>query len=324
MYDFTVLVLPGAWASGVATTLDMLSAAATLATRVGVAAPRWRVYGTAGGATPLSSGLSVNAPSLPKRARADDSVWIVPGLNTRSVDTVTARMREANALQAIAALKAQRHGGGIAASCSAVFLLQAAGLLAERTVTTSWWLAAHLKQLEPTANVDANRMVISDGRLITAGAANAQSDLMLHLLSTRFGTALADAVSRALLIDARSAQAPFIVASMLANGNELVARLTQRIEAALPDAPSIAELAAQFCMSERTLSRHVQSATGRSPLALLQSIRLGKARALLERSRLSVEQIAERVGYSDATALRRMMRRMTGVTPRQFRPAADG
>jgi Helix-turn-helix domain len=45
-------------------------------------------------------------------------------------------------------------------------------------------------------------------------------------------------------------------------------------------------------------------------------------RGLLATSRMTVEQIAEQVGYSDATALRRMMRKLVGATPRQFRPTA--
>ena len=40
---------------------------------------------------------------------------------------------------------------------------------------------------------------------------------------------------------------------------------------------------------------------------------------LLETTRLPVEQVAEQVGYGDATALRRLMRKVTGATPRQFR-----
>jgi transcriptional regulator GlxA family with amidase domain len=148
---------------------------------------------------------------------------------------------------------------------------------------------------------------------------------MLHLLRTRFGTALADAVSKVLLIDARAAQAPFVVPSMLSNGNELIRRLTRRIESSLPKPPSVAALACEFAMSQRTLSRHVRAATGQSPLALVQSVRLHRARMLIETSRMAIEQVAAQVGYEDATALRRLMRRVAGAAPSRFRsnlPAA--
>lgn len=323
MIDFTVLVLPGAFPSSVTLTLDILSAAASLAGGVGCAAPRWRVVST-DSTVQLSHGLKIDAKILPKTVRADGSIWVIPGLGLESPRAVINRFEQPDALRAIKALQGHaRAGGTVAASCSAVFLLQSAGLLAGRRVTTSWWFASLLQQLEPRCVVDADRMVICDGTVVTAGAAFAQTDLMLHLLRTQFSPALADAVSRALLIDGRKSQAQFIVPAMLANGNELIAKLVARFESALPDPPSVSDLAAEFCMSGRTLSRHVRAATGRSTSALLQSVRLGKARMLLETSKLTVEQVAERVGYVDTTALRRLMRKVMGATPRQFRPAVS-
>lgn len=182
-YDFTILVLAGAYPSSVTLTLDILSAAASVSARVGVAAPRWRIYSTAGHRVQLGHGLSIDAKPLPKTTRADGSIWIVPGLGLESPIDIPSRMEQGDALTAIKALRvhAQR-GGTVAASCSAVFLLQAAGLLAGRRATTSWWLAALLQRLEKRCTVDADRMVLEDCRVVTAGAALAQTDLLLYLL----------------------------------------------------------------------------------------------------------------------------------------------
>jgi transcriptional regulator GlxA family with amidase domain len=320
MHDFSVLVLSGAYASSVAITLDMLDAAAALAPSLQLPRPRWRLLSPQGGDVALSSGLRIGTRALPSRTGADASTWIVPGLGVDHPPELAARLERDDAALAIAALR--RHGargGAVAASCSAVFLLQASGLLRGRRVTTSWWLASELRRLQADCVVDADRMVCADGPVSTAGAAFAQSDLMLHLLRTRFGSALADVVGKVLLIDGRQAQAPFVVPSMLSNGNELVRRLTQRIEAALPRPPSVAALAEEFAMSPRTLARHVRAATGTGVLALVQSVRLNRARALIESSRMTIEQVAAQVGYEDATALRRLMRRSAGATPSQFR-----
>ncbi len=325
MRDFTIIVLPGAYASGVAVTLDILDAAAALAPRAQTPRPTWRVASPDGGDVSLSAGLRLATGALPARARADASTWIIPGLGTDSPAAIVDRLARDDARRAIAAVR--RHvarDGAVAASCSAVFLLQAAGVLQQRRVTTSWWLASELRRLEPACCVDADRMVCADGPITTAGAALAQADLMLHLLRTRFGVALADAVGKVLLIDGRQAQAPFAVPAMMANGSELVRRLTQRIEAALPQPPSVAMLAGELAMSPRTLARHVRAATGRGPLALVQSVRLNRARQLIEASRLTIAQVAERVGYEDATALRRLMRKSAGATPSQFRAAWPG
>lgn len=321
MHDFTVLILEGSYASSVAVTCDILAAARALAARTGMAAPRWRLCSIAGGTVGLQGGMTVETVKLPLRPREDHSIWVLPGLGLNTPADVARRLALTDAAQAMKRLARHADNGGrVAASCSAVFLLQAAGLLQGKRATTTWWLAPLLQEMAPDCRVDADRMICADGPVITAGAAMAQTDLMLYLLRERFGKALTDTVSRMMLIDGRQAQAPFIIPEALAGGSDLVARIAARVEAALPNPPTIAELANEFCMSERTLSRHIHRATGKSTLALVQSVRLRRARKLLESSRMTVEQIAEAVGYRDATALRRLMRKMAGASPSRYRP----
>jgi transcriptional regulator GlxA family with amidase domain len=320
MFDFTILVLPGAFASGVGAAVDILASAAGHANAAGCAALRWRVCSTVA-TVELSNGLRIDAAVMPRNPRPDGSIWLVPGLGLDSAEAVQNRFSQPDAAQAIKALRVQaRAGGTIAASCSGVFLLREAGLLAGKRVTTTWWLGGLLQQMEPRCVVDVDQMVVADGNVVTGGAAFAHIDLMLHLLRTRFNPALADAVSRAMVIDGRQSQARYIVPTALANGNELAAKLVARFEAGLPDPPSVSELAAEFCMSNRTLSRHIRDGTGRSVSALLQSVRINRARMLLETTKMSVEEVAKQVGYADTTALRRLMRKVTQATPRQFRP----
>lgn len=198
--------------------------------------------------------------------------------------------------------------------------MQAAELLGGRKVTTTWWLAPYLQGLLPDSQVDADRMICTDGQVTTAGAALAQVDLMLFLLKDQFGRELSDLVSKMMLISGRPSQAQFIIPEAMASGDDLVARISAKIESALPSVPTISELASDFCMSERTLSRHIRKATGKPPLALIQSVRLRRARMLLESSRLTVEQVAAAVGYSDATALRKLMKKAMGIQPSWYRP----
>jgi transcriptional regulator GlxA family with amidase domain len=320
MHDFTVLVLPGAFATSVSATLDILGAAAAVAPRLKASPPTWRVVSAHAGAVALTAGVSVQAQGLPRRTRDDKSTWIVPGLATETLDAIAARLAQPDSIRIARALKAHLDAGGaVAASCSAVFLLQSCGALAGRRVTTSWWLAPALQQMEPGCTVAADRMVCADGPVVTAGAAFAQVDLMLHLLQSRFGAPLAQLVQRILLLDARAAQAPYTVPALVTNGSALVAQLTAHIESALPDPPGVAELARRFAMSPRTLARRVRAATGMTPLALLQGVRLNRARRLIETSRMNIAQVAAAVGYEDATALRRLMRKLAGANPSRFR-----
>jgi transcriptional regulator GlxA family with amidase domain len=324
MTTFDILVLEGAYASSVALTVDILAAAAAIAPGLKLASPKCRVFSINGGDVVLSNGMKMPTLAMAHRRSAARCVWVLPGIGITSARQAVARLDKPDAQIVVKMLaKAAKSGETLCASCSAVLLLQQAGLLAGKRVTTAWWLAPLLQQREPRCTIDANRMIVTDGNVVTAGAALAQTDLMLHLLRMHFGIKLADAVARLLLIDKRQSQAPFIVPAAYANGSTLVAQLSANIESSLPSPPSMQTLAAQLCVSERTLARHVRAATGQSPLALLQSIRVHQAQALLENSRLSVDEIAQRVGYQDATALRRLLKRTMQSTPRQIRKQTD-
>ncbi|WP_018930313.1 GlxA family transcriptional regulator [Pseudomonas umsongensis] len=319
MNDFTILVVPGAFASSVALTLDILSTAAVLAQRLGSAVPRWQVCGVNTDCVTLGHGMQIAVQPL--AINPDDrSCWIIPGIGVADAPMIEHRLQQADIALLVPALRAHvQAGGNVAASCSAVFVLKAANLLAGRCVTTSWWMAPLLQQWAPECQVDAERMVILDPPLITAGAALGHSDLMLHLLRNHFSPALADGVARALLIDGRQLQSPFMVPAMMAQGNELIAQLTAHIEASLPAIISVSTLASDFGLSERTLSRHIHKATGYSPLRLIQRVQANKARELLANSKYSIDTIAEQVGYRDPTSLRRLMKKMLNATPRQLR-----
>ncbi len=319
MHDFTIVVVPGAFASSVTSTLDILATAATIAEQRGLATPRWRICGPQPGHVTLGHGLMLQVEQIEQSAE-DNSCWVIPGIGISDVDHLEERLAAPWAAPFLTALANHvRNGKEVAASCSAVFLLHAAGLLDGRRVTTSWWLAPHLQALAPGCRVDPDFMVLADPPLTTAGAAFAQTDLILHLLRRRLSPDIADRVGKALLLDRRQLQSPFIIPAVLVQGNALVSRLTAQIENSLPELTGVRALAESVGMSERTLSRHVHKATGHSTRQLIQRVQLNKARALLESGQYSVEEIATRVGYRDPTALRRLMRRLLNVTPRQLR-----
>lgn len=323
MKDFEVLMLPGTNPSGVAMTRDILSAAALFAARQGEAVPTWGLYSPMGGHVEMQGGIGADTLRLPGRKRGTRSVLLVPGLWVTDARELRQRMDADDCRRAVRHVAAHVAAGGrVAASCSAVFLLHAAGVLAGRHATTTWWLAPELSRMAPETRVEANRILCVDGPVITAGAAFAQSDVMLYLLRQRFGSKLADGVSRVLLLHERSEQAQFVVPSMLASGDALVTRLTRRVETSLPAVPSVSALASELCVSERTLGRRVRHATGMSTIDLIQSVRLHRARSLLQTSRMAIEQVAAAVGYRDPTALRRLMRKVAGATPSGYRGSA--
>lgn len=327
--DFTLAVLDGALASSVAITLDALTAASRLSAIRGGPALCWRIIGTAVH-TQLSSGLSIGAAPLTARTRGDDSILLIPGVAitanpgaTYDPVTLATRMaeRDATLLTQFVAKHHQR-GGVVAAGCSAVYLLGQAGLLEQRSATTHWRLGSFMQQSFPACVIDTNRIMIEDNRVITAGAALAQMDLMIYLIRKKLGAQIAELTMKYLLLDNRFSQAGYMIWSHLPAVDSTIQDIESMVEASLPEVPSLRTIAERLAVSEKTLARRVRQATGKSSQDLLQSIRWRHAKRLLETTRLSLEDVAAQVGYADATALRKLTRKIVGTSPGRLRHSA--
>ncbi len=123
-------------------------------------------------------------------------------------------------------LKWHAHGACIAASCIGTFVLAETGLLDHREATTTWWLAPLFRQRYPHVRLDESRMLVSAGTVVTAGAAMGHLDLALWLIRT-VSPQLSALVSRYLLADIRSLQAPYIIPNHLAQADPLILRFEQ-------------------------------------------------------------------------------------------------
>jgi AraC-like DNA-binding protein len=98
-----------------------------------------------------------------------------------------------------------------------------------------------------------------------------------------------------------------------------VAAAEQWIDRHLGEPLSVRALSRQLGLSEKTLARRVQAATGQSPIRLIQRRRLMMATHLIETTKMPIEAVAEQVGYRDSTTLRRLMRRELGASPSSLR-----
>ena len=219
-------------------------------------------------------------------------------------------------------MRAHARGAEIAASCTAAFVLGAAGLLDERRCVTTWWLGAELASIAPTAHVVIDEMVVRDGPIWTAGSAFAHIDLMLALMRHLGGAALADELASRLVIDQRTSQASFLIPSHLAARDETVAALESFVRSRL-DQPHTLDSLAHWCsLSPRTLARRTSKAAGLSPMQLVQRVRLERALHLLRTTHMPLEEVAAAVGLADPATLHRLVKRHTGRSPGALRTGA--
>jgi transcriptional regulator GlxA family with amidase domain len=217
----------------------------------------------------------------------------------------------------------ERHASGatLAANCGGVFLLAATGLLSGRPATTHWQFAEAFRERFPAVRLDAGRIVIEDGDIITAGGLMAWTDLGMRLADRLFGPTVMLETGRFMLIDpaGREQRHYSRFAPRLNHGDEVILQVQHWLQAREARAITVGAMADRAGMEERTFLRRFKAATGQTPSEYSQLLRIGKARELLEFTRRPVDQIAWTVGYEDAGAFRKLFQRVTGLTPGEYR-----
>jgi transcriptional regulator GlxA family with amidase domain len=213
-------------------------------------------------------------------------------------------------------------GGLVASSCTGTLLVASSGVLDGRLATTAWWLAPVFKNLFPTVELDTAQLVLTDGPCTTAGAAMAQMDLMVGLVARHAGAQIAESCAQRMVLDERRSQTPYMAMGLLAASSESVSKAVAWARPRLGDGIGVNDLARHVGQSPRTFSRRVIAATGLSPIHFLQRLRVERAVELIESTPLPFEEIAYRVGYSDPSTLRALIRRGAGAGPRDLRARA--
>ena len=217
---------------------------------------------------------------------------------------------------------AHAQGARVAGLCSGAFVLAAAGLLDGRPATTHWALAAELARMYPKVQVKSDQLYIDDGDVLTAGGGAAGMDLGLHLLRGHCGAAVANRLARSMVVPPHrpGGQAQYIESPLPAPDDSDPVGETMTWALAHLDQPlPVALLARQAGMSRRNFDRRFREITGAAPLTWLTHQRVLRAQQLLESTRLPVEEIARRCGFSSAAALRQHFRRLTGTAPAAYR-----
>lgn len=322
MKNLVVLALDGIMDSSLAITLDTLRTGQGFLARQGKS-KAVNIQVAAHGKTVRTQGnmrmrADLRFSDVVKTAKPPDWV-IVPGLGLVNDAQITARLLLKDAQHAMALLRSLPDSVQIAAGCSAVFLLGQSGVLQSHLVTTTWWLAQQFRSRYADIQLDETRMLARDGRFLTAGSAFAQLDLSLAIVAETMGLNVAQMCSRYMLIDQRPSQARYMVQSHSRQVDPIVVAAERWIDQHIAKAITVVDLAANLAVTPKTLARHIATATGDSTLKFIQKRKILQASHLIETTALSIDAVAEQVGYQDGTALRKLIKREFGVTPGALR-----
>lgn len=216
--------------------------------------------------------------------------------------------------------RAHARGARIVSICNGVFIVAAAGLLEGRRAAVHWVNADVLARRYPSMHVDSSVLYVDDGDIMSSAGRAAGLDLCIHIIRKDLGPEVANDVARRLVLPAHreGGQAQFIPSPVLAEGDPL-AELRAWMRDHLDRDLTIETLAERARMSRRTFIRRFGEATGLSPGEWVLQERVGRARALLEATAMSVEDIATAVGFGSADAMRHHFRARFATSPARYR-----
>jgi transcriptional regulator GlxA family with amidase domain len=260
-----------------------------------------------------TAGLGIATSPLPRAGRPPDTLMVAggPGVDAAAADTVLVDWLRRRTKQA----------RRVASVCTGAFLLGASGALDGRRAVTHWSYCAELARRFPAARVESDPIFVRDGSVWTSAGVTAGIDLALALVEEDLGRTVALAVARYLVVFLKrpGGQAQFSEALSMQSAEDEFGTLHEWINKHLSGDLSLAMLADQAGMSERSFSRHYAEATGVTPARAIERLRVEAARRLLSESRLPVKRISQRCGFGSEETMRRSFMRVLSATPNDYR-----
>ncbi|MER6139055.1 helix-turn-helix domain-containing protein [Streptomyces sparsogenes] len=220
-----------------------------------------------------------------------------------------------------AALAHARPGVRWISICTGGYVLAAAGLLDGRPATTHWRSVAHFRELFPSIAVDPDVLFVDDGDVLTSAGVASGIDLCLHVVRRDHGATVANEVARRSLVPPYrdGGQAQYIERPLPEPQQATTTAARAWALSRLEHPISLRELADQESMSVRTFTRRFREEVGLSPGQWLVQQRVERARHLLERTDLSVDQVARDAGFGTAASMRQHLQAALGVSPTAYR-----
>jgi len=307
--NVSVLILSGSSLMTVASILDTMRASNRIADQNLF---NWKLASIDGKPIQLSCDLTLSADVSLDEIGGGDLLIIIAGLNqdSRVSSKTYRRIKTLN-----------HHYQSIAGVEAGSWLLAHAGLLADKKVTTHWEDFEEFCTQFPGIDMCTERFVI-DGKIITTGGASPSFDFMLHLIRKRYGYPFSLDVASIFIYDGTHKpedSQPSISLGMLETYEKRVATAIRLMEQNLDEPISIVQLADEIGLSIRRLEHLFSQTLNTSPYHYYLHLRLQAARRLVIDTRLSIQEIAIRTGFTSLSSFSRRFKQHFGKTARAFR-----
>lgn len=263
------------------------------------------------------NGLVTIKPETGISAISRTNLIIIPSTTIRSYD----KAAKGNKLLIDWIAKQYKQGTEIASMCAGAFMLASAGVLNGKNCSTHWALADNFRMVFPEVNLQPDRLITDENGIYTNGGAYSFLNLVIYLVEKYYDrqTAIYCAKIFQIEIDRNSQSAFAIFTGQKLHGDEMVIKAQAYIESNLDEKISVEHLSSRFAVGRRNFDRRFIKATGNTPVEYLQRVKIESAKKTLETSRKTINEVMYEVGYSDVKAFREVFRKITGMSPLEYR-----
>ena len=212
-------------------------------------------------------------------------------------------------------------GAEVASLCIGAFLLASTGLLNGKKCSTHWNAANEFRAMFPDVELVDGSVITEEQGIYSSGGANSYWSLLLYLVEkyTDRDTAILASKFFAVDIDRESQAAFMMFKGQKEHGDVEIVKAQEFIEEKFQEKITVEELADKFAMGRRSFERRFKKATNNTIIEYIQRVKIEAAKRSFESSRKNINEVMFDVGYTDTKAFRTVFKKITGLTPIEYR-----
>ncbi|MEP7164548.1 MAG: helix-turn-helix domain-containing protein [Ferruginibacter sp.] len=262
-----------------------------------------------------NSAFSVHTDALLKDIKKTDLVFI-PAL---SGDMKTALELNKRSIPWI--IEQYNNGAEIASLCIGAFLLASTGLLNGKKCSTHWNSANEFRNMFPEVELVDGCIITEEQGIYSSGGANSYWNLLLYLVEKYTDRDTAILASKYFAIDIdRESQSAFMMFRGQKDHEDVEIKMAQEfIESNFHDKIKVDQLADKFAVGRRSFERRFKKATNNSVIEYIQRVKIEAAKRSFETGRKNINEVMYDVGYTDTKAFRTVFKKITGLSPIEYR-----
>jgi transcriptional regulator GlxA family with amidase domain len=263
----------------------------------------------------INGAFSVN-PDVNYRDAAKPDLIIIPALSGSMSATI-----ELNK-EYLPWIAEQYHSGSeVASLCLGAFLLAATGLLDGKECSTHWLFANEFRLMFPNVKLTDGSIITEADGLYSSGGASSYWNLLLWLIEKYTDRELAVKAAKFFAIDIdRKSQSPFIMFNgQKKHEDKPIKDAQEYIEQNVTGKISVEDLADRFAIGSRQFNRRFKKATNNTPAEYIQRVKIEAAKKQLENTRKNINEVMYEVGYTDVKSFRSVFKRLTGLSPNDYK-----